>query len=291
MHIDSERGIQMSVREFDVAILRDTVEELCGKLACELPDDVHSAIERALNREDGLTARQVLKDLLLNSEIAAKESVPMCQDTGMVVAFLNVGFDVRFLGDPYEAIDEGVRRGYKKHVLRMSVVRDPLRRVNTNDNTPAMVTTRLVPGDRVTITLLCKGFGSENMSRLAMLLPADGEKGVRKFVLDTVAKAGPNACPPFVVGVGIGGTFDQVALAAKRALARPLNESNCDPFYAEMEQSLLVEINELGIGPQGFGGRATALGVAIEVLPTHIAGLPVAVNINCHAARHVREVL
>ncbi len=291
MHINSERGIQMSVREFDVAILRDTVEELCGKLACDLPDDVHCAIERALDREDGPTARQVLDDLLLNCDIAAKERVPMCQDTGMVVAFLDVGFDVRFLGDPYEAIDEGVRRGYKKHVLRMSVVSDPLRRVNTRDNTPAMVTTRLVPGDRVTITLLSKGFGSENMSRLAMLLPADGEEGVRKFVLDTVAKAGPNACPPFVIGVGIGGTFDQVALAAKRALARPLNESNSDPFYAEMEQSLLAAINELGIGPQGFGGRTTALGVAVEVLPTHIAGLPVAANINCHAARHVQEVL
>ncbi len=281
----------MSVREFDVAILRDAVEELCCKLACVLPDDIRDAIEQALEQEDSTVARQVLEDLLLNCEIAAEESVPMCQDTGMVVAFLDVGFDVSFLGDPYEAINEGVRRGYKKHVLRMSVVSDPLRRVNTGDNTPVMVTTRLVPGDRVTITMLCKGFGSENMSRLAMLMPADGEEGVRKFVIDTVAKAGPNACPPFVIGIGIGGTFDQVALAAKRALARPLTESNVDPFYAAMEQSLLAEINELGIGPQGFGGRATALGVAIEVLPTHIAGLPVAVNINCHAARHIQEVL
>ncbi|HPY64073.1 MAG TPA: fumarate hydratase [Bacillota bacterium] len=279
------------MREFDVVILRDAVEELCGKLACVLPDDIRDAIEQALEQEDSTVARQVLEDLLLNCEIAAEESVPMCQDTGMVVAFLDVGFDVSFLGDPYEAINEGVRRGYKKYVLRMSVVSDPLRRVNTGDNTPVMVTTRLVPGDRVTITMLCKGFGSENMSRLAMLLPADGEEGVRKFVIDTVAKAGPNACPPFVIGIGIGGTFDQVALAAKRALARPLTESNVDPFYAAMEQSLLAEINELGIGPQGFGGRATALGVAIEVLPTHIAGLPVAVNINCHAARHIQEVL
>lgn len=281
----------MSDREFDVAILRDVVEELCGELACELPNDIYNGIAQALDREDGPMARQVLNDLLINCDIAAKERVPMCQDTGMIVVFLDVGFDVRFLGDPYEAIDEGVRRGYKRHVLRMSVVRDPLRRINTHDNTPAMVTTRLVPGDRVTITLLCKGFGSENMSRLAMLLPADGEEGVRKFVIDTVSKAGPNACPPFVVGVGIGGTFDQVALAAKRALSRPLTEPNGDPFYARMEQSLLAEINELGIGPQGFGGRATALGVAIEVLPTHIAGLPVAVNINCHMARHIKEVL
>ena len=182
----------MSVREFDVAILRDAVEELCCKLACVLPDDIRDAIEQALEQEDSTVARQVLEDLLLNCEIAAEESVPMCQDTGMVVAFLDVGFDVSFLGDPYEAINEGVRRGYKKHVLRMSVVSDPLRRVNTGDNTPVMVTTRLVPGDRVTITMLCKGFGSENMSRLAMLLPADGEEGVRKFVIDTVAKAGTN---------------------------------------------------------------------------------------------------
>ncbi len=281
----------MSVREFDVSVLRDTVERLCGQLACKLPDDVHHAVEQALEIEDGVTARQVLQDLLLNYDIAARERIPMCQDTGMIVAFLDVGFDVRFLGNPYDAINEGVRRGYKNHVLRMSVVGDPLRRVNTGDNTPAMITTNLVPGDRVTITLLSKGFGSENMSRLRMLLPADGVEGVREFVLDTVAQAGPNACPPFVIGVGIGGTFDQVALAAKRSLARPLTESNPDPYYAEMERSLLEEINKLGVGPQGFGGRGTALGVAIEVLPTHIAALPVAVNINCHMARHYQEVL
>ncbi len=291
MHIRPEGLVQMSVREFDVSVLRDTVEEMCGRLACQLPGDIRRAVEQTLEREDGLTAREVLEDLLLNYDIAAKDHIPICQDTGMIVAFLDVGLDVHFTGDPYEAIHEGVRRGYSKHLLRMSVVKDPLRRVNTGDNTPAMVTTRLIPGDRVAVTLLAKGFGSENMSRLAMLVPADGEEGVRRFVIDTVAHAGPNACPPFVVGIGIGGTFDQVALAAKRALARPLTESNPDAYYAEMERSLFEEINRLGVGPQGFGGRGTALGVAIEVLPTHIAGLPVAVNINCHVARHYREVL
>lgn len=209
----------------------------------------------------------------------------------MVIIFLDVGLDVYFIGDPYEAINEGVRRGYTTNALRMSVVGDPLRRVNTEDNTPALVTTRLVAGDRVTVTFLAKGFGSENMSKLAMLLPADGIQGVRDFVVGTARSAGPNACPPFVIGVGIGGTFDQVALAAKRALGRDIKEQNQDPFYAKLEQSILTEINRLGVGPQGLGGRTTALSVAIEVLPTHIAGLPVACNINCHVARHRREVL
>ncbi|MFA5586851.1 MAG: fumarate hydratase, partial [Saccharofermentanales bacterium] len=191
----------------------------------------------------------------------------------------------------YEAINEGVRRGYQRGGLRMSVVGDPLRRVNTGDNTPALVTTRLVPGDRVTVTLLAKGFGSENTSRLAMLRPADGIEGVRRFVIDTAAKAGPNACPPLVIGVGIGGTFDQVALAAKRALARDTGQPHPDPFYADLERSMLEAINQLGVGPQGMGGRTTALSVAIETLPTHIAGLPVACNINCHVARHKKEIL
>ena len=233
----------------------------------------------------------VVKELLENYDVAAKESIPICQDTGMVVVFLDVGRDVHFLGDPYEAINEGVRRGYREAALRMSVVGDPLRRVNTGDNTPALVTTRLVEGDKVTLTFLTKGFGSENMSRLAMLRPADGLEGVKRFVLDTAAKAGPNACPPLVLGIGIGGTFDQVALAAKRALARELGEPHPDPFYARLEAEILEEVNQLGLGPQGMGGRTTALAVAIEALPTHIAGLPVACNINCHVARHFKEVL
>jgi fumarate hydratase subunit alpha len=281
----------MTIRSFDVALIEDAVARMCGPLACIMPTDVWSAMEGALDREDGQNARSVLKELLENYDVAAKESIPICQDTGMVVVFLDVGRDVHFLGDPYEAINEGVRRGYREAALRMSVVGDPLRRVNTGDNTPALVTTRLVPGDKVTLTLLTKGFGSENMSRLAMLRPADGLEGVKRFVLDTAAKAGPNACPPLVLGIGIGGTFDQVTLAAKRALARELGEPHPDPFYAQLEAEILEEVNQLGLGPQGMGGRTTALAVAIETLPTHIAGLPVACNINCHVARHYKEVL
>lgn len=286
-----KKGRIMAIRIFDVDLLRDAVEKMCGPVACDMPTDVRSAIETALTVEDAANAKSVLSELLKNYDIAADERIPICQDTGMVVIFLDVGFDVHFIGDPYEAIDEGVRRGYKNSALRMSVVGDPLRRVNTGDNTPALVTTRFVPGDRVTVTFLAKGFGSENMSRLAMLLPADGLEGVREFVVNTARNAGPNACPPLVIGVGIGGTFDHVALAAKRSLARDIGDHNPDPFYAELEQSILEEINRLGIGPQGLGGRTTALSVAIEVLPTHIAGLPVACNINCHVARHKQEVL
>ncbi len=281
----------MTLREFHVEDLRDAVEGMCEPGACEMPADVLAAMEGALEKEDGDNARSVLRELLDNYRIAREERIPICQDTGMVVVFLDVGLDVRLIGDPYEAINEGVRRGYQKGGLRMSVVGDPLRRVNTGDNTPALVTTRLVPGDRVTVTLLAKGFGSENTSRLAMLRPADGIEGVRRFVIDTAAKAGPNACPPLVIGVGIGGTFDQVALAAKRALARDTGQAHPDPFYADLERSMLEAINRLGVGPQGMGGRTTALSVAIETLPTHIAGLPVACNINCHVARHKKEVL
>ncbi|NLB50244.1 MAG: fumarate hydratase [Clostridiaceae bacterium] len=279
------------MREFQVDLLRDAVERMCGPAACDMPEDVRQAMEEAARIEDGPNARSVLAELLDNYQIAATERIPVCQDTGMVVIFLDVGLDVHFNGDPYQAINEGVRRGYRDSSLRMSIVGDPLRRVNTGDNTPALVSVRLVPGDRVTLTFMAKGFGSENTSRLAMLRPADGLEGVRRFVLDTAAKAGPNACPPIVVGVGIGGSFDQVALAAKRALSRDTGQAHSDPFYADFERSLLEDINKTGVGPQGLGGRTTALSVAIEVLPTHIAALPVACNINCHVARHMKEVL
>ena len=279
------------IREFHTDLLRDAVCRMCGTAACDMPADVRGAIEDALDVEDAPNARMILRELLENYDVASRERIPICQDTGLVVIFLDVGRDVHFIGDPYQAIDEGVRRGYKKYALRMSVVGDPLRRKNTGDNTPALVTTRLVEGDRVTVTFLAKGFGSENMSRLAMLRPADGLEGVRKFVVETAQKAGPNACPPLVIGVGIGGTFDQVALAAKRALARDVGQPHEDSFYAELEREWLSEINQLGVGPQGMGGRTTALSLAIETLPTHIAGLPVACNINCHVARHMREVL
>ena len=281
----------MAIREFQVDLLRDAVERMCGPAACDMPEDVRLAMEEAARIEDGPNARSVLAELLDNYQIAATERIPVCQDTGMVVIFLDVGLDVHFNGDPYQAINEGVRRGYRGSSLRMSIVGDPLRRVNTGDNTPALVSVRLVPGDRVTLTFMAKGFGSENTSRLAMLRPADGLEGVRRFVLDTAAKAGPNACPPIVVGVGIGGSFDQVALAAKRALSRDTGQAHSDPFYADFERSLLEDINKTGVGPQGLGGRTTALSVAIEVLPTHIAALPVACNINCHVARHMKEVL
>lgn len=209
----------------------------------------------------------------------------------MACVFLKIGQEVHISGDLTEAVNEGVRRGYGEGYLRKSVVRDPLRRVNTGDNTPAVIYTELVPGEKVEITLAPKGFGSENMSQIKMLRPSDGEQGVLDFVTKVVEEAGPNPCPPVVVGVGIGGTFDKAAYLAKKALLRPVNERNSDPYYAEMEQTLLERINGLGIGPQGFGGKTTALAVNIETFPTHIAGLPVAVNINCHVTRHVTEVL
>ena len=279
------------MRTIDTSILTERVREMCRPLAMELPADVKACLENARSTESSHTAVSVLGDILDNADLADRQSIPMCQDTGAAVVFLEVGLDVHFNSDPYAAINEGVRQGYEKYYLRKSVVADPLRRVNTGDNTPAFINTQLKPGDQVKITLLAKGFGSENMSRLKMLMPADGRQGVHDFVLETVRMAGPNACPPFMVGVGIGGTFDQVALAAKRSLLRRLDSKHEDPYYAEFESELLHDINQLGVGPQGFGGRTTALAVAIETLPTHIAGLPVAVNIQCHAIRHQEVII
>jgi fumarate hydratase subunit alpha len=225
-------------------------------------------------------------------DIARENGVPICQDTGVACVFLELGQEVHVVGgDLYEAVNEGVRQGYKEGYLRKSVVADPLRRKNTGDNTPAVVNTDIVPGDKLTITIGPKGAGSENMSRLAMFPPSKGEKGVKDFVVETVQLAGPNPCPPIVVGVGIGGTFDRVALLAKKALMRSTQARNPDVYYAGMEEELLERINKLGIGPQGFGGKTTALAVNIEAYPTHIACLPVAVNINCHVTRHVKATL
>jgi fumarate hydratase subunit alpha len=225
-------------------------------------------------------------------DIARNEKMPICQDTGLTCVFLELGQDVHITGgDLNEAVHEGVRRGYKEGYLRKSVVADPLRRKNTGDNTPAVITVDIVPGDKLTVTVAPKGFGSENMSRLVMLPPAAGEKGVKEFVIETARIAGPNPCPPIVIGVGIGGTFDRVALLAKKALMRPIDRHNPDKYYADMEAELLEKVNALGIGPQGFGGKTTALGLNIEAHPTHIAGLPVAVNINCHVTRHVKVTL
>ena len=280
------------MRELDVSVIRDAVARLCVEANTRLPEDVKDAIREFRSKEDYCLARGVLDQIVENYQIAHRENVPICQDTGMACVFLEVGQEVHFVGGGlYDAVNEGVRRGYTEGYLRKSVVRDPIRRGNTGDNTPAMIHTDIVPGDRVTVTVAPKGFGSENMSAVKMLKPSDGLDGVKQFILDTVEKAGSNPCPPMVVGVGIGGTFEKAAYLAKKALIRPLDIRNSDPYYAELEQELLDRINALGIGPQGFGGMTTALGLNIEVLPTHIAGLPCAVNIGCHATRHATEVL
>ena len=280
------------MRELDVSVIRDTVARLCAEANTRLPEDVKNAIKEFQKREDWAIARGVLENIVENYKIADSENVPICQDTGMACVFLEVGQEVHFVGGGlYDAVNEGVRRGYTEGYLRKSVVADPVRRGNTGDNTPAMIHTDIVPGDKVKITVGPKGFGSENMSAIKMLKPSDGLEGIKRFILDTVQAAGPNPCPPMVVGVGIGGTFDKAAYLAKKALMRPLDVRNPDPYYANLERELLEQINALGIGPQGFGGLTTALGLNIEVLPTHIAGMPCAVNIGCHATRHKTEVL
>ena len=258
---------------------------------CHLSSDIKNCISDCCNKETWPQAKDILERIIENYEIADEKNQPVCQDTGVACVFLKIGQDVHINGDVSEAVNEGVRRGYTEGYLRKSVVRDPLDRINTGDNTPAMLYTEIVPGDRVEITVAPKGFGSENMSQIAMLRPSDGLHGVREFVVRVVEEAGPNPCPPIVVGVGIGGTFDKAAFLAKKALLRPVNKRHPQPFYAELEQELLERINALGIGPQGFGGKTTALAVNIETYPTHIAGLPVAVNINCHVTRHKTEVL
>ena len=275
------------MREEGVSTVTGAVREVCIRANCTLPEYVRRRIQDCRAAEDWPVARDVLDQIVENYEIAGAEGVPICQDTGMACVFLEVGQEVHFTGGSlYEAVHEGVRRGYRDGYLRKSVVGDPLERKNTGDNTPAMIYCDLVPGDRVKITVAPKGFGSENMSQIKMLKPSDGLEGVKRFVLQVVEDAGPNPCPPIVVGVGLGGTFDKAALLAKKALMRPLDEPHPNPFYRELEEELLEEINRKGIGPQGFGGRTTALSVNIEVMPTHIAGLPCAVNINCHVTRH-----
>ena len=279
------------MREIKAEVIRDCVKRLCIEANCHLGEDVKNCIRCSRDSEIWNGAKEILDRIIENFEIADRDNCPVCQDTGVACVFLEVGQDVHIVGNLEDAINEGVRRGYRDGYLRKSVVRDPIARVNTGDNTPAMIYYDIVPGDRITVTVAPKGFGSENMSRIAMLRPSDGIEGVKKFVLDTVEAAGPNPCPPIVVGVGIGGTFDKAAYLAKRALIRPLDERNPIEFYEELECELLEKINSLGIGPQGFGGKTTALAVNIEAMPTHIAGLPVAVNINCHVTRHKTEVI
>lgn len=269
-----------------------TVKELSIEANYYLPNDVKEAIEKAEKNEKWPIANNILNKILENSQIAATEKMPICQDTGMACVFVDIGQDVHITGGSLEeAINEGVRQGYAEGFLRKSVVKDPIHRVNTNDNTPALIYYNMVPGDKVKITVAPKGFGSENMSRIAMLKPSDGLEGVKNFVLETVRMAGPNPCPPIVIGIGIGGSFDKAAYLAKKALIRPVNENNTDEFYGNLEKELLEEVNKIGIGPQGFGGKTTALALNIETYSTHIAGLPVAVNINCHATRHKERVL
>lgn len=279
------------MREINAQLITDKVAELCIDANCSLPCDIRKRIEDARANEPWATAQGILDKIIENYSIADENRAPICQDTGVACVFLKIGQDVHINGDLTEAVNEGVRRGYRDGYLRKSVVKDPLRRVNTGDNTPAMLYIELVPGDKIDLTVAPKGFGSENMSRIAMLKPSDGIEGVKNFILKTAEEAGPNPCPPIVIGVGIGGTFDKAALLAKKALMRSTDERNADEFYAELENEMLRKVNALGIGPQGFGGKTTALAVNIEAMPTHIAGLPVAVNINCHVTRHKSAII
>ncbi len=252
-----------------------------------LGSDIKNRLIKSHEEEEWDIAKGILNKILINADIAKNEDMPMCQDTGVACVFIEIGQEVQVVGGGLEdAINEGVRQGYKDGYLRKSVVKDPLDRVNTKDNTPAMIYYNIVPGDKLKITVAPKGFGSENMSQIKMSKPSDGLQGVKDFIIKVVKEAGPNPCPPIIVGVGIGGTFDKAATIAKKALIRSIDVRNENPFYAELEEELVTMINELGIGPQGFGGKTTALAVNIETYPTHIAGLPVAVNINCHATRH-----
>ena len=279
------------MREIQAERITEVVKRLCISANNHLPEDVKHCIEKSYELENWPQAREILERIMENYQIADREDCPVCQDTGVACVFIKMGQEVHVQGDLNEAIHEGVRQGYEQGYLRKSVVRDPLDRVNTGDNTPAMIYFDIVPGDIFEITVAPKGFGSENMSQIKMLKPSDGLQGVKDFVVKVVEEAGPNPCPPIVVGVGVGGTFDKAAYLAKKALMRHAGEPNPVPFYAELEKELLERINALGIGPQGFGGKTTALAVHIEQCPTHIAGLPVAVNINCHVTRHQTEVL
>lgn len=274
------------MREIDAQDITSAVKRLCIEANCFLPQDIQNRICESCEKEKWPLAKNILGVIKENYEVSLGKTVPICQDTGMACVFIDIGQDVHVNGNIEDAINEGVRQGYTEGFLRKSVVKDPLDRVNTKDNTPAMIYYNIVSGDTLDITVAPKGFGSENMSQIKMLKPSDGLQGVKDFIIKCVEDAGPNPCPPIVVGVGIGGTFDKAAFLAKKALLRSTDERNANPFYAQLEQEMLDKINSLGIGPQGVGGLTTALCVNIETLPTHIAGLPVAVNINCHVTRH-----
>jgi fumarate hydratase subunit alpha len=280
------------LREIPFEKVRDTVAKLCIDANCLLSDDVVRALTKGLDIEESPTGRDVLKQLLQNEQIARREMMPICQDTGWAVVWVEMGSGARIQGgELYDAIQRGVARGYTEGYLRKSIVEDPLRRKNTGNNTPAIIYADIVPGDRLKIIVQPKGGGSENMSEVRMLSAADGAEGIKQFVVDRVARSKANPCPPVIVGVGIGGTFEKCAMLAKRALLREIGSTHKDPFYSQMEKELLERVNKLGIGPQGLGGRVTALAVFIEAFPCHIATMPCAVNINCHAARHLSAIL
>ena len=280
------------MRSLSVGKVTESVKEMCIEANHFLSADMAEAMDKAVDVEASPLGKQILKQLQENAGIAGEDMIPICQDTGMAVVFMEIGQDVHFVdGSLEDAVQEGVRQGYQEGFLRKSVVKDPIYRENTRDNTPAVIHYSIVPGENVKITVAPKGFGSENMSQIRMFKPSHGLEGIKDFILEVVETAGPNPCPPMVVGVGIGGTFDKAALLAKKALMRPIDSSNPDPFYADLEKEMLEKVNKLGIGPQGFGGKTTAIGLNIETLPTHIAGMPCAVNINCHVTRHKSEVI
>lgn len=280
------------MRIIAAADITENIKEMCMEANYELSADVKEKLIKSAETEKSILGQQILSRLEENLKIASEEKIPICQDTGMAVVFIKLGQDVHIEGENLEtAINEGIRQGYIEGYLRKSVVKDPIDRINTKDNTPGVIHYEIVPGDKVEITVAPKGFGSENMSRVCMLKPADGIEGVKEAVLETVRLAGPNACPPLVVGVGIGGTFEKCALLAKKALTRELGSHNAIPYVKELEEELLEKINQLNIGPAGLGGNTTALGINIETYPTHIAGLPVAVNMCCHVNRHITRIL
>lgn len=280
------------MREIKAEAISQTVAQLCQEANFNLREDVLSSLKSALKQEDSPRAREIIKVLLTNALIAEKERLPLCQDTGMATVFLAIGQEAMIVGGGLrEAVNEGVRRGYREGYLRQSVVNDPLIRKNTGDNTPAVIHTEILEGDKLKVTMFPKGFGSENVSALAHLGPSQGKEGVKEFVLETVRRSGAKGCPPLIVGVGLGGTMEKAALLAKQALLRPLDSRHQEGHIAELEEEILKEVNRLGIGPQGLGGKTTALGVNIETYPTHIAGLPVAVNISCHALRQASKTL
>ena len=283
----------MNVREIDVSEISAAVERLAAEANCFLPADVRRALESAREKEQSPLCRDILGDILKNADIAAARQMPICQDTGLAVFFVELGQDVHITGGDFQsAMDAGVARGYTKNYLRKSSQDNVLgERVNRGDNTPAICHIELVPGDRLKITVCPKGGGSENMSAVGMLTPSQGRSGVKKFIVDTVERAGSNPCPPIIIGCAVGGTMEQAALLAKKALMRPLDTRNPDPFYADLEKEMLEKVNALGIGPQGFGGRTTCLGLSIETAPTHVAGLPVAVNVSCHVTRRASAQL